>query len=97
MECKVIVSPLAINDIEKITDFYEAITIEIVVRLLDELEEAYKVLSTNPHFQIKYKSYRTIPLKVFPFILIYEIDEYNKEIKILSCFHTSRSTKKYPK
>jgi plasmid stabilization system protein ParE len=66
MEYKVIVSPLAINDIEKITDFYEAITIEIVVRFLDELEEAYKVLSTNPHFQIKYKSYRSIPLKVFP-------------------------------
>ena len=38
MEYKVIVSPLAINDIEKITDFYEAITIEIVVRFLDELE-----------------------------------------------------------
>ncbi|WP_445719869.1 type II toxin-antitoxin system RelE/ParE family toxin [Flavobacterium sp.] len=89
MEYKVIVSPLANNDIEKITDFYEAITIEIVVRFLEELEEAYKVLSINPHFQIKYKSYRSIPLKVFPFILIFEIDEYNKEIKILSCFHTS--------
>ena len=97
MEYKVIVSPLAFNDIEKITDFYEAITIEIVIRFLEELEEAYKVLSVNPHFQIKYKSYRSIPLKVFPFILIFEIDEYNKEIKILSCFHTSRSTKKYPK
>ena len=97
MEYKVIVSPLAINDIEKITDFYEAITIEIVIRFLEELEEAYKVLSINPHFQIKNKSYRSIPLKVFPFILIFLFFVYNKEIKILSCFYTSRSTKKYPK
>ena len=43
MEYKVIVSPLAFNDIEKITDFYEAITIEIVIRFLEELEEAYEV------------------------------------------------------
>jgi toxin ParE1/3/4 len=67
MEYKVIVSPLAFNDIEKITDFYKAITIEIVVRFLEELEEAYKVLSINPHFQIKYKSYRSISSKSFSF------------------------------
>ena len=97
MEYKVIVSPLAINDIEKITDFYEAITIEIVIRFLEELEEAYKVLSINPHFQIKYKSYRSTRLKVFPYIVIFEIDQHKKEINILTCFQTARSTKKYPK
>jgi len=53
MEHKVVVSPLAINTIKKITAFYEAKTIEIVVRFLEELEKAYKVLSINPHFQIK--------------------------------------------
>lgn len=97
MEYNIVVSTLALEDIEKITDFYESINIQIVINFLDELEETYKTLQTNPHFQIKYKSYRSIPLKIFPFILIFEINEDLKEVRILSCFHTSRSTKKYPK
>ncbi|MFY7742955.1 MAG: type II toxin-antitoxin system RelE/ParE family toxin [Flavobacterium sp.] len=97
MEYKIVVSTLALEDIEKITDFYESINIQIVINFLDELEETYKTIQTNPYFQVKYKSYRSIPLKIFPFILIFEMNEDLKEVRILSCFHTSRSTKKYPK
>jgi hypothetical protein len=32
----------------------------------------------------------------FPYLLIFEIDELNQKIYILSCFHTSQDTKKYP-
>jgi hypothetical protein len=77
--------------------FYESTSTLVVIKLINELEDTYKKVSFNPHFQIKYKSYKSIPLKKFLIILIFDFDENNKEIKILSCFHTSRSTKKYPK
>lgn len=97
MEYKVVISSYALIEIEKITDFYESISALVVKKFVEELEHTFSAMAYNPHFQIKYKTYRSIPLKKFPFILIFDIEETNKEIKILSCFHTSRSTKKYPK
>ena len=97
MEYTVLISPYALIEIEEITDFYESINSLVVLNFIESLEETYKTIRFNPHFQIKYKTYRSIPLKKFPFLLIFDLDENNKEIIILSCFHTSRSTKKYPK
>ena len=97
MEYNVIISPYALNEIEEITDFYNSINLLVLIKFIDILDESIQSLSCNPHFYVKYKTYRSLPLKRFPFILIYDIDENCKEVKILSCFHTSRNPNKYPK
>ena len=95
MAFKVIVSPLAQNDIENSLEYYLEVSTDAPVKFIEELENAYVTLESSPYFKIIYKNYRAFPLKRFPFILVYQIN--NDEILIKACFHTSKSTKKYPK
>lgn len=97
MDYKIIVSPKAQIEIEDISEYYSQINFTILTKFYSELENAYKYLETNPHFQTRYKNYRAIPIKKFPYLLFFVIDETTKTIRVLSCFNTSRSTKNYPK
>jgi plasmid stabilization system protein ParE len=97
MGFKVIVSKKAQIEIENATEYYAEINLNLALRFYNELSETYKKLELNPDYQVRHKNYRAIPLKVFPFLLFYVYDENSKIIKIISCFHTSKNTKKYPK
>lgn len=97
MDYKIIVSPKAQIEIEDILDYYFHISFTVSTKFYTELENAYKYLETNPHFQTRYKNYRAVPIKKFPYLLFFIIEEKTKTIKILSCFNTSRSPQKYPK
>ncbi|MGV7105493.1 type II toxin-antitoxin system RelE/ParE family toxin [Flavobacterium sp. U410] len=97
MDIKILVSKKAQREIENAMDYYSEINPNLSLRFYSELVEAYKKLEINPNYQIRYKQYRAIPLKVFPFILFYSYEENNETIKILSCFHTSQNSNKYPK
>jgi len=97
MGFKIIVSKKAQDEIENASDYYAEINVNLAFKFFNELTETYNKLELNPNYQIKYKNYRAIPLKIFPFLLFYIVDEDNKVVKILSCFHTSKNSKKYPK
>ncbi len=97
MDFKIIVSKKAQDEIENASDYYAEININLAFKFFSELTETYNKLELNPNYQIKHKNYRAIPLKIFPFLLFYIVDEDNKTVKILSCFHTSKNSKKYPK
>jgi mRNA-degrading endonuclease RelE of RelBE toxin-antitoxin system len=97
MGFKILVSKKAQDEIENATAYYAEINSNLAFKFYTELTETYKKLELNPTYQIRYKNYRAIPLKIFPFLLFYVFDEENEIIKILSCFHTSKKTKKYPK
>ena len=97
MDFKVMVSKKAQDEIENASDYYAEINRTLAFKFFSELTETYDKLTLNPNYQIKHKNYRAIPLKIFPFLLFYIVDENNKTIKILSCFHTSQNSKKYPK
>jgi plasmid stabilization system protein ParE len=97
MGFEIIVSKKAQNEIENATAYYAEINLNLAHKFYLELSETYKSLQLNPDFQIRHKNYRGIPLKKFPFLLFYVYNEESKIIRILSCFHTSKNSKKYPK
>ena len=97
MGFRVIVSKKAQKEIENAVAYYAEINLKLALRFYNELSETYKKLELNPDYQIRHKNYRAIPLKVFPLLLFYVYDENSEIIKILSCFHTSKNIKKYPK
>ena len=97
MDYKIIISKRAQLEILDITDYYyQHVNNEVVYKFYFKLEEAYNYLRMYPYFQKRYKEFRIINIKKFPFILVFEIDEENKNIYILSCFHTSQNPQKYP-
>ena len=96
MTFKVIVSPLAQKNIEDSIDYYAERSVDAPKKFLNDVNEAYRVLSISPYYKIIYNSFRALPLKKFPFLLMYIINNEN-EVLIKACFHTSKSTKKYPR
>lgn len=96
MGYKITVTTRAQQDIDIALGFYADISTEVALKFLSQIEESYKYLETNPYFRVRYKNFRAITIKGFPFILLYVIDSPD-EIIIYSCFHTSKSPGKYPK
>jgi len=96
MNYKIIVSKRAQFEILDITDYYFQINLELAYKFYLKLEETYGYLIMYPYFQKRYKEFRIISIKKFPYILVFEIDENNKSVSILSCFHTSQNPEKYP-
>ncbi len=94
---KIFITPYAALDIELTYKYYlEKANSQIAKKFKNEINGAFRILKRYPYFQIKTKTYRAIQLKVFPFLIFYEINENNNIIKILSVFHTSQSPLKWP-
>ena len=64
---------------------------------LEELGEYFEILCRKPEaFQIKNrKNNRLAPLKKFPFVIVYRIEQYS--IVVFAVYHTSRNPKKIKK
>jgi len=48
------------------------------------------------YYQKIHNDFHRLPLKVFPFIIIYKIEKDAEIIKIFRVFHTSQNPEKYP-
>lgn len=97
MKFTVVIDPRAILDIQEAVDYYDSRQEGLGGYFYDTLTEHIETLKHAPFFQIKYKDYHSFPIKKFPFILLYYIDEKIETIFILSVFNTSLNPTKYPK
>ncbi len=96
MDYKILVSPRAIKEIEQAINFYSLYDDDAPTHFIDNLSNAFRILESNPFFEVNYKNIRMIPLKKFPYSLHYIINEDFKRVRILSCFHQKRDPKKLP-
>ncbi len=94
---KVIISFDAQNDIFQAFDYYQNINAKLANKFENELESFFDILEHTPFFSKWYDNYRAIPLDIFPYLLIYQIDEDLFEVEIKALFHTSKNPQKYPK
>jgi len=95
MAYKISLSPKAYIDISYAFEYY-SVSKQTLINFDKELEIAYSTLSQNPHFRIRYKNITGFPLKKFPYLLLYEIDETEQAVYIYSVFNTNLDPKKYP-
>lgn len=96
MVFKIVISGLAESEIEETIKFYESRRKGLGKQFLEYFKGYLKILKTNPElFSIKKPPfYRELPLKKFPFVIVYEI--FQNEVIIYSVFHTSRNPTKKP-
>jgi plasmid stabilization system protein ParE len=94
---RTIFSSKAQREIAESWNWYEDRQLGLGDRFLNEIAEHIRKIEQTPiKFPIRFKSYRETPVPVFPFLIIYRINEKKKIIRIVSVFHTSRNpTKKY--
>jgi len=97
MAYQIKVSPIAKKNIYDAIKYYQFFATELVVKnFINEIERTYNILTTYPFFNVYYKNFRGVPLKNFPYIFFFEIDENKKLVLIKSLFNTYQDTTKYP-
>jgi toxin ParE1/3/4 len=60
-----------------------------------EIKHYFKAIKKNPFYQIRYKNVRCLPLKKFPVMIHFTVDEDIKRITIRAVINTYRDQKEY--
>lgn len=77
-------------EIEEAIDYYNNIDKKLSKRFYTEFLENLSHLKNNPYqFQIKFDTFREVPLKIFPFVLVYEI--IDNSVIVNAVFHSSKN------
>ena len=88
--------PEADEDILNAIDYYKEISNSVLSSFEKELSRAYDRLERNPFFQIRYDDVRILPLKKFPYLVLFHVDEAKKFVYVVSVFCTHQNPEKYP-
>ena len=93
MEFKVDILLSAKIQITETLEYYSGINKSLPQKFLEKLDLSYEHFGLNPYFQKRYKEVRSIPIPGFPYILLFLVDENNKQVKVISCFQTFQDPK----
>lgn len=102
MDCKLIVSELANNDLDRIVEYIikDLKNHLAAVNLLDEIEKCYSHLIKNPlmyekctDIRLEKDGYRKAVIKNY--ILIYRFEEETKTVKVARFFYGGRNYTEY--
>ena len=93
MGFKVLIGPEAYQDIQHGIDWYDQQRENLGYKFYEEVENTLNLVKSNPYFQVRYGRVRCIPLKRFPYMVHFTIDESDQTISIQSILHTSREHK----
>lgn len=97
MTYKIVVTPDAILDIDNAINYYqEKVSKKVANLFLKDYKESYKVIKKTKYFKVFFENFRGMPMKNFPYIIFYTIEENLKIIIIKAIFHTSQDINKYP-
>jgi len=93
----VLIEPKAIDDMQKAINYYDEKQVGLGLKFERCIHDRLKLLEMNPFFQIRYKDVHCLPLKKFPFMVHFTIDEIRKLVIVRAVFHTSLNPQKWKK
>ncbi|MBW6497158.1 MAG: type II toxin-antitoxin system RelE/ParE family toxin [Bacteroidales bacterium] len=89
------IDPKAIGDIQRAIDYYDEQQVGLGKRFESTLNKHLLTLRENPFFSIRYDQVRCLPLKKFPYMVHFTVDEENSIVTIRAVFHTSLNPQKW--
>ena len=90
---KIIIAESVYLELNEAAMYYESKQLDLGLKFILDWEEATHHLKVSPLlFQKKHKQFRSIQLKYFPYVLIYEIE--GMEIYVYRLSHSHRNPKK---
>lgn len=90
---KVIITEGVYVELNEAALYYESKQFDLGLKFVIDWQDAMNQLKVSPLlFQKKYKQFRSIQLKHFPYVLIYEIED--AEIYVYRLTHSRRNPKK---
>jgi toxin ParE1/3/4 len=91
MAFEVEIDPIALQDIQGAIDYYDEQQIGLGEKFEKSVTQHLHTLKDNPFFGVRYDQVRCYPMKKFPFMIHFTINEDRNLISIRAIFHTSRS------
>ena len=89
MPYTILVTPTATEDIAAAVEYYNAVAVDLGYRFADLVAEYFDRISELPTASaIRYKNIRCKPMKRFPFLITFAIDESAHTVNILRVFNT---------
>ncbi len=89
---KVLIHPLAKEDIREAATWYDKQQKELGKRFTTEVRDAVYFIKQNPKASnVRYSDVRTAVLNIFPFMVHFKVEEESQTIIILAVLHTSRN------
>lgn len=79
------------SDIDKALDYYNEKQKGLGKKFLLDVSDALATLEKNPFFQIRYDDYRCLPLKKFPYMIHYIVDESASRVIAYAVINTSQN------
>ena len=81
----------AYRDIEEAVAYYFGQSLQAGVNFRKELNNSFRTLETNPHFRFIYKDFRVLPMRVFPYIIVFKVLEDSGNVTVYAVFNTYRN------
>jgi toxin ParE1/3/4 len=89
MQYSICVTPTAVEDITVAVEYYNSLAHDLGYRFADVIDEYFERIALFPtSSEIRYKNIRCKPVKRFPFLITFTIDEINQTVNILRVFNT---------
>lgn len=80
------------EDIDNATEYYMSKNSVVANKLYNNIQDAYFILYNNPFFEIRYLKYRCLPIKDFPYMFHFSVNEKENLVQIHAPINTSKST-----
>ena len=94
MPYRYVLSPLALQDLDDIIDWYQTGKAKTASRFLLEFFNRLDLICANPRINRRsYLLFRKMPLTVFPYQIIYLIDDSRKRLFVATIWHKKRNPK----
>ena len=87
--------PKAKEDIQKEINYYNLQEKGLGKKFHIELKQYFIAIKRNPFYQIRYQNIRCLPLRIFPVMIHFTVDEDLKKITIRAVINTFRDPKEY--
>lgn len=95
MSFRILIEPEAIRDIQEAVYWYNDQQSNLGKKFHNTIEVTLSKLKKNPFFQIRYDDVHCLPVKVFPYMIHFTVDEERKVIIVRAVFHTSQTPDKW--
>ncbi|MFZ1676517.1 MAG: type II toxin-antitoxin system RelE/ParE family toxin [Saprospiraceae bacterium] len=97
MKYKILINPKAKIDIQTAIQWYNNKSLGLGKIFHLFLKSQIEVLKSNPFFQVRYSNVRCLPLRKYPYMIHFTVDESKNEVRIRAVFNTSMDPKKWLK
>lgn len=88
MVYKIKIEASALDDIQEGIDWYNEQQSGLGRKFLSDVKASFNALKTNPFFQVRYDEVRCLPLKKYPYMIHFTIDQANKLVVVRAVFNT---------